>query len=454
MRQGTVLLLGIALLGVLFPGIADAVERDIAVTVYNQDLGLVREIRAIDVTRGRSEVRFTDVAARLDPTSVHLVPVRSGAFRVLEQNFQYDLASAERLLQRSLGSEIRATGKNGDITEGKLVFFDGGSLVLNTRDGIKMLYRGELRDQVIPELPGGLVSKPTLAWLLDAPSGGSPEAQLSYLTSGISWHAEYVAVINAKDTGLELSSWVSVKNQSGATYPDAKLKLVAGDVNLVRQQLQRQVAYKAEMLLAEAQPQFTERGFFEFHLYDLERPTTIADRETKQISLFEPATVRRVEKRYTFDAERLGAKVVVTLEFKNSRTSGLGIPLPAGKVRIYKKDTDGSQEFVGEDLIDHTPRNEKVDLTVGKAFDVVAERKQTDFRRISNRVSETQYEVEVRNRKDEAITVRVVEHPRGDWEIIEKSHDFEKKDAFTVEFPLRLPADGTVKLIYRVRIRS
>jgi hypothetical protein len=449
-------LLSTALLAIVVTLVAPAgaAERDIAVTVYNQDLALIREDRSIEVTSGLSEIRFTDVAARLDPTSVHLVPSRSGAFSVLEQNFQYDLASADRLLQRTLGNRLVVTGTDGEITAGELVFFDNGGLVMQTKDGIKMLYRGELRDQTIPELPGGLVSKPTLAWLVEAGSTGEPGAELSYLTGGMSWHAEYVAVIDPDDKGLTLSSWVSVENNSGATYPDAKLKLVAGDVHRVQPEYRRDLAVRAMAMAAEAEPQFEERDFFEFHLYNLQRPTTIADRETKQISLFQPATISGVEKKFTFDAQRSGPKVVVTLEFDNKSSSGLGMALPAGKVRVYKKDSDGSQEFVGEDRVDHTPRNEEVKLTVGRAFDVVADRKQTEHRRLSNRVSENSYEIELRNRKDEPITVQVVEHIQGDWEIIQFSHDYKKKDAFTVEFPILVPADGTVKMTYTARIET
>jgi hypothetical protein len=457
MKLHTTVLSAALVTGLVFAtatGPAQAAERDVAVTVYNRDLALIREDRSIDVTSGRSEVRFSDVAARLDPTSVHLVPARRGAFAVLEQNFQYDLASANRLLERTLGHELVVTGKDGEVTAGELVFFDNGGLVLKTDDGIKMIYRQELRDQIIPELPGGLVSRPTLSWLVDADRTGSPGAELSYLTGGMSWHAEYVAVVAPDDGSISLSSWVSVENHSGATYPEARLKLVAGDIHRVHDIRQMRDMAGRAMMAAEAEAQFEERGFFEFHLYDLERRTTIADRETKQISLFQPASISGVEKRFTFDAQRSGPKVVVTLEFDNSRSAGLGVPLPAGKVRVFKQDTDGSQEFIGEDRIDHTPRHEEVKLTVGRAFDVVAERKQTDHRRISSRVTENSFEIEVRNRKSEPITVQVVEHLHGDWEIIRSSHEYEKKAAWTVEFPLRVPADGTVKLTYTARIVS
>ena len=447
MRLVTASLLAAALL------VTPVTAREIAVTVYNQDLALVREIRALPLERGFHEVRVGEVAARLDPTSVHLVPVRDRAFRVLEQNFQYDLASAERLLERSLGQTVRVIGKSGEVAEGKLVFFDGGALVLDTDQGVRMLYRHDLREQVIPSLPGGLVSRPTLAWWLDAANAGSADAELSYLTGGMSWHAEYVAVVNEDDTALTLSSWVSVDNRSGATYPEAKLKLVAGDVNRVRDEMLRGRSGMVMMDVAKEAAPFEERELFEYHLYELDRRTTVADRETKQIALFLPARVNAVQKRFTFDADRLGPKVVVTLEFENTQANGLGMALPGGKVRVYKQDEDRSQEFVGEDRVDHTPRNEKLRLTVGRPFDVVAEKKQASFRRISDRVAEAAYEIEVRNRKKEAVTVIVVEHPQGDWTITERSQEFEKKDATTIEFPVRVAADGTAKVTYTVRYR-
>jgi hypothetical protein len=451
--------IAIALSMLLLAGPAIAAETDanrqLFVTVYNQDIALVREERNVGLAGGRSTLRYADVAAQIDPTSVHLVPVSGGDFRVLEQNFQYDLVSGDRLLERSLEGTVRIVGKDGGLTEGKLLSFDGGSLVIETKDGIKIINRNETRELSVTQLPGGLISKPTLAWLVDASGAGSRRTRLSYLTGGLSWHAEYVAVVNSEDTGLSLAGWVSVENHSGGTYPEARLKLVAGDVQLVRQVFAKTGGLRTDMMAAEAAPpQFAERQFFEYHLYDLQRPTTIADRETKQISLFEPADVKNVEKKYTFDAERLGNKVNVTLEFKNAQASGLGMPLPAGTVRVYKQDKDGSQEFVGEDRIDHTPQDEKVRLALGKAFDVVAERKQTNFRRISDRVVETSYEIDVRNRKKERVTVIVIEHPQGDWDITQKSSDFTKKDSQTVEFPVTVEAGGEVKLTYTVRTTS
>jgi len=446
----------VSLLAFAAPALAaeTGANRQLFVTVYNQDIALVREERSVSLAAGRGTLRYADVAAQIDPTSVHLVPVSGGDFRILEQNFQYDLVSGDRLLERSLEGTVRVVGKDGGVTEGKLLSFDGGSLVLETRDGIKVINRNETRELSVTQLPGGLISRPTLAWLVDASGGGSRRTRLSYLTSGMSWHAEYVAVVNPEDSGLSLAGWVSVENHSGATYPESKLKLVAGDVQLVRQVFAKAAMGGIREQAMEAAPQFNERQFFEYHLYDLQRPTTIADRESKQISLFEPADVKNVEKKYTFDAERQGPKVNVTLEFKNAQASGLGMPLPAGMVRVYKQDKDGSQEFVGEDRIDHTPQDERVRLALGKAFDVVAERKQTNFRRISDRVVETAYEISVRNRKKERVTVVVIEHPTGDWEVTQKSSEFTKKDSQTIEFPVTVEPGGEVKLTYTVRTTS
>jgi hypothetical protein len=428
--------------------------RDISVTVYNENLGLVHEERTIAIPSGRSELRCDDVAAQLDPTSVHLVPADDGAFQVLEQNFQYDLINSDRLLERSLHAAVQVLGRHGEVVDGRLLSFDAGSLVLETRDGVKMLDRGQLRELSVPSLPGGLISRPTLSWLIECPSPGDRRTRLSYLTGGLSWHAEYVAVINAADDGLSLAGWVSIENRSGASYPDAKLKLVAGDVHRVapRYGPERPGARMLMQMDAAAAPQFEERRFFEYHLYDLQRRTTIADLETKQVAFFEPAAVSRVQKQYKFDPWR-GPKVSAAVEFKNTKESGLGMPLPAGTVRVYKQDEDGTAEFVGEDRIGHTPQDESMRLAVGNVFDVVAEIKAADYRRLSDSVTETAYEISVRNRKPEAITILVLEHPVGDWEILRPSHEYTRKDAFTVEFPVEAPAGGEVKVTYRVRTR-
>jgi hypothetical protein len=308
-----------------------------------------------------------------------------------------------------------------------------------------------VRDIQLGEVPGGLVVKPTLVWMLASDRGGTERAEVSYLTDNISWHAEYVSVVNAKDDGLTLNGWVSLDNKSGATYEDAKLKLVAGDVHRVAPgQPPVPMEDKVMRMEAAAAPQFEERQFFEYHIYTLERPATVADRETKQLALF-PSAAAAAKKVLTYDGMQDPTKVAVRMEFENAKKNGLGMALPAGKVRVYKEDEDKALEFVGEDQIDHTPRDEKVRLYLGNAFDVVGERKRTDYQEVSTRTHQESFEIEIRNHKDASIEITVVEHLWGDWTITEKSQEYVKKDSHTVEFPLTVAANGNAKVIYTVR---
>jgi hypothetical protein len=432
--------------------VAAPTHGQVSLTVYNQNFALVKDVRNLQLASGNQEIRIDDVAATIDATSVHFGALdHPRDVAVLEQNYQYDLADADRLLQRYLGQDVTAVVKDGSTKTGTLLSFDGGSLVLVGKDGASIVNRAEVQDIRLGEVPGGLVVKPTLVWTLASGRTGPERVEVSYLANSINWHAEYVAVVNQKDTALGLDGWVSLDNRSGATYTDAKLKLVAGDVHRVQE---RQPRFMPEAPVAlksgVAEPQFQEREFFEYHIYTLERPATVADRETKQLSLF-PSASAGAKKVLTYDATQNPTKVAVRMEFENSRENRLGMALPAGKVRVYKEDADGALEFVGEDRIDHTPRDEKVRLFLGYAFDVVGERKRTDFRKITNRSQEETYEIQVRNHKDERVDVVVVEHLYGDWEIRTNSHEFTKKDSNTVEFPLSLGADATATVTYTVR---
>ena len=268
----------------------------------------------------------------------------------------------------------------------------------------------------------------------------------------MNWHAEYVAVTGEKTDKLEISSWVSIENRSGATYENAKLKLMAGDVRIIQERgpfdgRERFVAFTQE---AKKAPGFEEKAFFEYHLYTLTRPTTLKDRQTKQISLFDPATVSS-QREYIFDAQKNPKRVQVNLVFDNEKKAGLGLPLPAGKVRVYQKDDDGSLEFVGEDRIEHTPKDEEVRLVVGSAFDLTAEREMTDTKRIADRVREESYRIKLRNHKDENVQITVMEHFWGDWTILEASHPYDKKSATTAEFNVLVEADKETIITYRVR---
>ena len=447
---------GIVSVGLLLPVLSLTAPRheSVALTVYNQNFALVKDVRSLDLQRGNPEVRLDDVAAQIDPTSVHFAALEHpDAVSVLEQNYQYDVANADRLLERYLNQSVTVHMKEGGDRSGTLLSFDGGSIVLQDAKGASVVNRAEVRDIGLGEVPGGLVVRPTLFWRLASDRAGSERVEVSYLTNGVNWHAEYVAVVNAQDNALTMNGWVSLDNQSGATYENAKLKLVAGEVHRVTPPPAAPIPMDMmrKEALAASQAQFTESGFFEYHMYTLEHPATVADKETKQLALF-PSASAAAKKVITYDGARDGNKVAIRMEFENSKKNNLGMALPAGKVRVYKEDTDKALEFVGEDLIDHTPRDEKVRLFLGNAFDIVGERIQTNYKEVSTRTHEESYSIEIRNHKDTAQQVTIIEHLSGDWKITDKSTDFVKKDSRTAEFAVAVPANGSVKVTYTARI--
>ncbi len=422
----------------------------VSLTVYNNDLAVVKQTETLSLERGVQTRTLTGVPDRIDPTSVRFLPGGDGV-TVLEQNYRYDLVNSTKVLERYLDTRISLVlEEDGGLVEGILKSV-AGDIVLTADDGRTAIVRTDAVERFdLPALPDGLVTRPTLYWTLNSGRAGDARAEISYMTGGMSWHAEYTAVAADDERSLELSSWVSVENNSGGAYEDAALKLVAGDVNRVRPE-PKMMRAAAPMALDEAEAGgFAERGLFEYHLYDLGRRTDIMNAEIKQIALFDPARAD-AEKRFVYDARKNADKVAVIMEFTNSGEDGLGMPLPAGKVRVFKRDTDGELEFVGEDSIDHTPRNERVRLMLGHAFDIAAERTVMDTRRISQRVREETVEIELRNRKEEAVRVTISEHMWGDWEILRSSHDHEKKDAYTAEWVVDVPADGEVTVTYSAR---
>ncbi len=425
---------------------------DVAITVYNDNLALVKEGRMLDFKKGVNQLQLTDVAAFVDPTSVHFRLRGDDRVDLLEQNFQYDLVSAEKVLGKYLGNNVDVVLKNGDVVSGKFLSSSSGYMVLQLPDGaVRMINTAEMQTVTAPKLPEGLIVVPTLQWMISSAVSGSREAEISYLTSNISWHAEYIARLDKDDKNLRLSAWVSLDNQSGKTYRDARLKLVAGEINRIQEVYPMARGGRAkDMMLAEQAPGFEEKSFFEYHLYTLGRPTTVANNETKQVSLFEPAETA-IEKIYRYQATPGVTDVNVVVKFKNAEASGLGMPLPAGKVRMTKADTDGSEEFLGEDQIQHTPRNEEVELRVGNAFDIVGETNVVDSKRLSDRVREETVEVKLRNRKTEAVTIVVQFNLWGDWQILESTHAHERKTARRAEFKVPAPADQETILRFRVR---
>jgi hypothetical protein len=427
---------------------------EVALTIYSGDFALVREVRTVALPQGRESVRFTDVAAQIDPTSVRIRSLTAPQkVSILEQNYEYDLIDSRRLLQKYVDQNIRLLAKDERFFEGTLLSAADDLILRDLSGQIKIIKAAEVQILEFPQLPEGLITKPTLVWLLESQRSGSHQLEVSYLTDGVDWHAEYVATVDQDDAHLELGGWVSIDNRSGVSYQDAKLKLVAGDVHRVTPKLKAPEYQRvADVMAGVGAPQFEEEAFFEYHLYTLTRPATIADRQIKQLTLFPEAGVV-ASKILTYDGRRSDAKVQVNLEFDNSQQNGLGIPLPEGTLRVYKMDAEGSLQFVGEDLVEHTPKDEKVRVFLGHAFDVVGERKRTQSQKITDRSREESYEIRIRNHKEETVEVVVVEHLPGDWTIRQSSHHFKKKDANTVEFSIEVPSDGEVVVTYTAHFR-
>jgi hypothetical protein len=418
------------------------------------------------------------VPALIDPTTVSFASLTDPkGTRVVEQNFEFDLTSTAKLLSRYLDREItveQARGQTVEAFTGTLVGTQGG-LTLRQPDGSVRIVPSNAGIR-LPSLPGGLISKPTLVWDVETASAGSHRSRYTYQTGGMTWWSDYNLTYSEPRPGsckVDVSAWVTIVNQSGASFPDAKLKLIAGDVQRAQARGQIYPAAQAPMRAMEAKVDaFQEKAFFEYHLYTLGRRTSLAQNSTKQIELFPTAAGVGCEKTLVYYGatypyygspvtdRTLGIqgnkKVDVYLRLKNSAANGLGVPLPAGKIRVSKLDeADRSLEFIGEDLIDHTARDETVQVKLGSAFDVVGERKQLDFRiDTSGKWIEEDIEVKVRNQKpDEAVSVIVKEnlYRWSNWTILRKTHDFTKEDSRTIHFPVRVQPKGEATVRYTVR---
>jgi len=433
-------------------GVTVSYAEEVTLTVYNNDLAIVKMTNEMSFKKGHQTVSLTGVADKIDPTSVRFSAKRTDV-TILEQNYRYDLASSDNVLRRYIDREIAVRLKTGELIEGMLQSV-AGDVVVRSRDGKLNVVRTDAIERYeFPELPEGLVTRPTLFWEMFSRGDITTPTEVSYMTGGCSWHAEYTAVVSDDERQMELSSWVSIDNTSGATFHDATLKLVAGDIHRAETPAP---AFTVKMMRDEAEAPapggFEERGLFEYHLYALKGKTTIHNAEIKQVSLFEPASTK-VEKQYVYDARKNDTKVSISVEFVNSEKDGLGMPLPAGVVRVYKRDVDGGLELVGEDRLDHTPKNETVRLMLGYAFDIVGERKQLEVKRISPRITEETVQISLRNRKDEPVRITAVERRWWDWEIIKSSIDYVKKDASTIEFTVNVPPDSEAVVTYTVRTK-
>jgi hypothetical protein len=433
---------------------------------------IVRHDRTFDIPKGVSSLRVSDVAALIDPTTVTFTSLDQASTRVLEQSFQFDLVSQAKLLERYLGQRITVEQPRGDyidLVEGQLMGI-GDGLTLLMDDGSVRGIRSYSNIQ-FPELPGGLITRPTLEWMLDSESRGNQKSRLAYETQGMTWWADYNIVLDeAKGCRMDLSAWVSIINQSGAGYDNARLKLIAGDVNRAQPQAPtREVMYK--MAMAEDSAGFEEKSFFEYHLYTLGRRTDLPDNSTKQIQLFPQANQISCNKELVFaptldysfhgyqqfDQEfgRYGnGDINVYIRFANEEKNQLGMPLPAGRIRVNQLDqADQSLEFIGEDIIDHTPRNENVLIRLGNAFDVVGERKQTDFRvdSKSRQLWET-FEIKLRNHKEEAVKVAMLEnlYRSANWTIEDASQKFSKENSNRIRFDVEVASDAEAVIHYTV----
>jgi len=453
MKNGIFLMAGIIGIIVISACVMGNAEKSTEVTIYNQNFGVVKETREIDLEKGMNTVKIQDVAKLIDPTSVSIKDLTANT-HVLEQNYLYDLVSKEKIYEKYIGKEITIVDKNGKTIKGTLLSFSGDELIIQNDEGVHILKSEQVS---LPKLPEELITKPTLKWLLDTDEKGSHDIQLSYMTSGLNWSADYVAVVNNDDSKVDLTSWVTIDNTSGASYKNAKLKLIAGEVHRVSEAGGRD--YMVEETKAVPAPeQFVEEAFFEYHMYTLQRTTDVLDNQQKQVTLFEADNVS-VKKEYVFDTGGYyyygyggENKIKTMLSLENTEKNNMGMPLPKGKMRVYKKDSEGQLQFIGEDMIDHTPKDEKIRIYLGDAFDLVGEKKQTEYDRIGDDVVEISYEVSLRNHKDEDVTIVVIERVWGDWKMIKSSYDWEKEDAYTIVWYIKVPKNDEATLTYTVRI--
>ena len=436
-----------------------AQRKDVALTIYNDDLSLVRERRGVPTQSGVFRLRFEDVTAGIDPTTVHLKP-DGGTLQIIEQNYEYDLISREKLMEKYVGRDVSYRTENGTV---------GTARLLSAHQG----YVYKLGDKIVFDLPGTIVldaipeelsARPTLVWTLDGSASGERSVELTYLSRGLSWRADYVLLLAEDEAQGGLTGWVTVNNQSGGTFDNASLKLVAGDVNRVREEMVRAPYLDESMAMSAKVPGVREEAFFEYHLYTVERRTDLKQNQQKQILFFDAEQVR-VQKDYTFRnlphfvhrgfaAPQGSEHVDVSLRFENTAANDLGVPIPQGVLRVYKRDRQGAPQFLGENRVRHTPKDETLEFEVGRAFDIVGEHAQTDYQQLGERRFEVAFEVTLRNHKSEDVQVRVLESFIGDWEIVSSSLPHQKRDAYTAVFEVPVPKDGEAKLTYRARIEN
>lgn len=455
----------------------DAVSDGVSVTVYNQGSALIQDRRTLSLETGLNDINFTDVASLIDPTSVNFNSLTDPqGTSVLEQNYVYDLVSTQALLERYVDEtiEVRVAGDGGNsmTVSGRLLSANANQIILQTEGG-EVIILNNPQDIRFPALPEGLITRPTLQWLIQSVTGGEQQVELTYLTGGMSWTADYTVLLNTDNTALNLDGWVTLNNTSGTTYTDAQLKLVAGDVNRIQSPSPEARFYEEELYLADsvgAAAPVQQRELFEYQLYEITRPVTVADNETKQVEFVTgtdiPATTYFVYNgsigyyNYGYPlidqyyGESSVTDVLTYLEFTTSEENGLGADLPAGRIRVYQEDIDGAALLIGENRIDHTPEGETVDIYLGNAFDLVGERTQTSYNLVSRNVLQETYEIRLRNRKDdESVQIRVVENlfRWSNWEILDINAEYTQVNSNTIEMRVDVPAGEEVVITYTVQ---
>jgi len=440
------------------PAFAGPVSQGVALTVYNDNFAVVRQRRKMDFAKGVNTVKFTDVASAIDPTSVNFKSLSDpGAVKILEQNYENDLANTASLLKRyidkSVTVHVKGSGSDQGLdVDGTLSAAMGSDLIIQKQDGsMNIISRGSVERIALAQMPEDLVAKPTLVWLADSKKSSSQLCQVTYTTGAISWHADYSAILSENEETIDLTGWVTIDNRSGAGYKDASIKLMAGDVRRIQPQPKRM--YKLGMMeMDSAAAPFAEKAFMDYHIYTLNRTSTINNNQVKQIELITPARGVKVKKNYLYKWQNNPKKVQIKIEFQNEKKNNLGIPLPKGKVRVFKADeADGTLEFVGEDLIDHTAKDEKLSLYIGDAFDVVPEHTVTSSSS-GRRTSTETHKIELRNKKDQTVSV-IVEQTFGqnrNWKVNKSSQKYIKHDAQTLRFEVDIKPSSDITIEYTV----
>jgi hypothetical protein len=443
-------------------------QLELGVTVYNSDIALVRDVRNLQLPRGTFDLHFMDIAATVNPATVHFRSLSEPSrVSVLEQNYEYDLLEPDKLLRKYVGRDVtlvrmrqEAGVTSSEEIKARLLSFNSAPVWRIGNEIVTGMHADHIR---FPELPENLYARPTLIWSLNNEGAARHRVETSYLAGKLAWSADYVLTVARDDKLGDLDGWVTLTNGSGTSFKNARLQLVAGDLNRVRQVIGRMMADEARLEKVAASAPMAQEAFSDYHLYTLGRKTTIKNSETKQVSML-GGTAIPIQKRYVVDgqafyyrnAQHPGAAlkdvVQVFYQFKNEERTGLGVPFPAGVVRVYQADSKGGVQFVGEDRIGHTPKDETLNVKIGNAFDVVAERKQVDFEKIAGNVYEVEYEITLRNHKTMPVSVEVNEPIGGTWRILRSSHQWAKTDAWAARFAVPVTPDGTAVLKYRVRV--